>query len=85
MFGLVLLIFIGIVDDCGFWFGVCLLIVGLLLLLGCSGVFRVDLYSVFGCGLWVFCWGLLVIVWVVVLFVVFEVMIFILLLVYGLC
>lgn len=82
--GPVLLTFIGTADDRGFWFGVCLLIAGSLLLLGRSGAPRVDPHSASGRGLWAFCRGLPAIAWAVVLFAAFEAMILTLLPVYGL-
>ncbi len=82
--GPVLLTFIGTADDRGFWFGVCLLIAGSLLLLGRGGAPRVDPHSASGRGLWAFCRGLPAIAWAVVLFAAFEAMILTLLPVYGL-
>ncbi|WP_137311726.1 MFS transporter, partial [Staphylococcus aureus] len=81
--GPVLLTFIGTADDRGFWFGVCLLIAGSLLLLGRGGAPRVDPHSASGRGLWAFCRGLPAIAWAVVLFAAFEAMILTLLPVYG--
>lgn len=82
--GPVLLTFIGTADDRGFWFGVCLLIAGSLLLLGRGGAPRVDPHSASGRGLWAFCRGLPAIAWAVVLFAAFEAMILTLLPIYGL-
>ncbi len=53
--GPVLLTFIGTADDRGFWFGVCLLVGGSLLLLGRSGAPKVDPHSATGRGLFSFC------------------------------
>ncbi|MFV3306983.1 MFS transporter [Pseudomonas sp. NY15181] len=81
--GPVLLTFIGTDDDRGFWFAVCLLIGGSLLLLGRGGAPKVDPHSASGRGLFGFCAKLPAIAWAVVLFAGFEAMILTLLPVYG--
>lgn len=81
--GPVLLTFIGTADDRGFWFSVCLLVGGSLLLLGRGGAPKVDPHSASGRGLFDFCGKLPAIAWAVVLFAGFEAMILTLLPVYG--
>lgn len=81
--GPVLLTFIGTTDNRGFWFSVCLLVGGSLLLLGRTGAPRVDPNSANGRGLFAFCGQLPAIAWAVVLFAGFEAMILTLLPVYG--
>ncbi|MFR0692130.1 MFS transporter [Enterobacterales bacterium AE_CKDN230030158-1A_HGKHYDSX7] len=81
--GPVLLTFIGTADNRGFWFSVCLLIGGSLLLLGRTGAPKVDPHSANGRGLFGFCAKLPAIAWAVVLFAGFEAMILTLLPVYG--
>ncbi|MEP9319024.1 MFS transporter [Pseudomonas sp. LABIM340] len=81
--GPVLLTFIGTADNRGFWFSVCLLVGGSLLLLGRTGAPRVDPNSANGRGLFAFCGQLPAIAWAVVLFAGFEAMILTLLPVYG--
>ncbi|MBD9501887.1 MFS transporter [Pseudomonas sp. PDM23] len=81
--GPVLLTFIGTADNRGFWFSVCLLVGGSLLLLGRTGAPRVDPHSASGRGLFAFCGQLPAIAWAVVLFAGFEAMILTLLPVYG--
>ncbi|MBD9632939.1 MULTISPECIES: MFS transporter [unclassified Pseudomonas] len=81
--GPVLLTFIGTADNRGFWFSVCLLVGGSLLLLGRTGAPRVDPHSANGRGLFAFCGQLPAIAWAVVLFAGFEAMILTLLPVYG--
>lgn len=81
--GPVLLTFIGTDDDRGFWFSVCLLVGGSLLLLGRGGAPKVDPHSASGRGLFGFCSKLPAIAWAVVLFAGFEAMILTLLPVYG--
>ncbi|MBD9515224.1 MFS transporter [Pseudomonas sp. PDM22] len=81
--GPVLLTFIGTADNLGFWFSVCLLVGGSLLLLGRAGAPRVDPHSANGRGLFAFCGQLPAIAWAVVLFAGFEAMILTLLPVYG--
>ena len=81
--GPVLLTFIGTADDRGFWFGVCLLIAGSLLLLGqrCAQGRSAQCLRARFVGLLP---GLPAIAWAVVLFAAFEAMILTLLPVYGL-
>lgn len=81
--GPVLLTFIGTADNRGFWFSVCLLVGGSLLLLGRTGAPKVDPHSANGRGLFSFCAQLPAIAWAVVLFAGFEAMILTLLPVYG--
>ena len=81
--GPVLLTFIGTADNRGFWFSVCLLVGGSLLLLGRTGAPKVDPNSASGRGLFTFCGQLPAIAWAVVLFAGFEAMILTLLPVYG--
>ncbi|MCG8909833.1 MFS transporter [Pseudomonas sp. DP-17] len=81
--GPVLLTFIGTADNRGFWFSVCLLVGGSLLLLGRTGAPKVDPNSANGRGLFTFCGQLPAIAWAVVLFAGFEAMILTLLPVYG--
>ncbi|MDH0625350.1 MFS transporter [Pseudomonas chengduensis] len=82
--GPLLLAALGTATDRGFWTGVCLLIGGSLILLGCTGAPQVDAHSASGRGLLVFCRKLPAIAWAVMLFAAFEAMMLTLLPIYSL-